>query len=743
MVNAENSGRWDADESSRPAASCTRRACCLATVVQAYTLGMSFSQTAPRMLVPVVAPALLLASPVAAQTAVNAPVDAAQSAPRTTSYDAGFFTQFAPATALDLVRRVPGFALEESNGDVRGFAGAAGNVVFNGARPSSKSDSLQTILMRIPASRVVRVEVGPGDLFGSDYSGKSQVLNVILSEEGGIDGNATIKATRLFTGRVFPNLEASVLVRWGASSISVSGATGISDNVEQGFDDVFALPGRTLVEHRDKVNTIHPHDPYVSASWGIETAPDRSVHLNGRYAPSDFRLFQTNRVTPLGGPVRDDRLRQHYKPTGYELGGDITRPLAGGALKLVALANRRDRETFDGLFNRLGGDTVGGFEQLSSSRYDEALGRLSWTRSSLLGFAIEAGAEAAYNRLKNETDLFVLGPNGARTRIDLPIDQAVVDEFRTESYLNAGRSLTSTLRLDARLAYETSHLEVSGDARTSRSLKFFKPGLTLDWKPKGGWRAQLIARRSVAQLDFYDFISSAELTADRVNGGNANLQPQRSWETRLTVEHPLLGRGLAKLELGHDRISKLQDRILTDQGFDAPGNIGTGTRYFVRVTLDVPLDSLGLRGFNFRTDDSFQKTRVRDPLTGAKRGFSGFWPSYDLSAELRRDLGKTAFGASINDRDEITFFRTDEIDSNFNHGPFVSVFAEYRPDAKTTLRLDVDNAANATGNRRRFFFDPNRTAAEPFAEEYRVRNSHVTLTFSLRRGFGSGSAAKA
>ena len=27
-------------------------------------------------------------------------------------------------------------------------------------------------------------------------------------------------------------------------------------------------------------------------------------------------------------------------------------------------------------------------------------------------------------------------------------------------------------------------------------------------------------RRTVAQLDFYDFISSAELTADRVNAGN-------------------------------------------------------------------------------------------------------------------------------------------------------------------------------------------------------------------------------
>ena len=41
-----------------------------------------------------------------------------------------------------------------------------------------------------------------------------------------------------------------------------------------------------------------------------------------------------------------------------------------------------------------------------------------------------------------------------------------------------------------------------------------------------------------------------------------NLQPQRTWEFRATVEHPLLGDGLFKLDLGHDQISMLQDRIL-------------------------------------------------------------------------------------------------------------------------------------------------------------------------------------
>ena len=676
----------------------------------------------------------MLSAPALAQTPSGGTPALAQPA-RTTSYDAAFFAQYAPATALDIVSRVPGFSIEQSNGDVRGFAGAAGNVVFNGARPSSKSDSLQTILARIPASRVLRVEIGPGDLFGSDYSGKSQVLNVILTAGGGIDGNATIKLARIYNGKLVPNAEASVLIRRGASTINLAAASGRYDSQEEGFDRLTNLPGGTFREVRRKVNTYAPHEPYVSASWGTEPAADRAFHLNARYAPSSFDLTQTNRVTPASGPLRDDRLFQTYRTPGYELGGDITRPLAGGAIKFVTLANRRERETFDASFNRVNGATIGGFEQRVSARYDELLGRLSWTRAKLLGVSFELGSEVAYNRLENATQLFVIDSGGARTQIALPIDQAVVDELRTETYVNAGRALSSTVRLDASVAFETSKLKVSGDANQQRVLRFLKPSVTLDWKPRGGWHAQVVARRKVAQLDFFDFISNAELSTSRVNGGNADLQPQRSWELRGTLEHPLLGKGQAKLEAGYDRVQMLQDRVLTAEGFDAPGNLGTGTRQFVSLTLDAPLDALGLKHFHLRSEGTLQKTRVRDPLSGQVRGWSGEWPEWRWNAELRRDAGKWAYGASVFDRDRTTFFRTDEIDTQFNSKPFVTAFAEYRPDPKTTVRLDVENLLQTAGQRERLFFTPDRTAPSPTVRELRDRNSYVMVSASLRRGF--------
>src|SRR5215212_1949319 len=186
------------------------------------------------------ASALMAVEPAFAQAAPGDQPDVAPQtqATRTTSYDAAFFTQYAPRTALDIARRVPGFNLDLGNTDIRGFAAAAGNVVINGARPSSKAETLETTLQRIPARRVSRVEVGPGDLYGADYSSKSQVLNIITSAEGGIDGNVTASVRRLYSGRLVPDGSVSALIRRGPSTINLSAGFNNNLNHEEGTDTI-------------------------------------------------------------------------------------------------------------------------------------------------------------------------------------------------------------------------------------------------------------------------------------------------------------------------------------------------------------------------------------------------------------------------------------------------------------------------------------------------------------------------
>jgi hypothetical protein len=698
-----------------------------------------------------------LATPAVARQGDAQPAAATQ-ASRTTVYDAAFFTQYAPRTALDIAQRVPGFQLDlgaAQNGvDVRGFAGAAGNVVINGARPSSKAESLETTLARIPAQRVTKVEIGPGDLFGSDYAGKSQVLNIFLSASGGTDANVSGTVRRLYDGKLVADGSASALIRNGASSINLSAGFNNFLNHEEGTDTLTDIPTGDLLEFRRKFNSYHDFNPYLSASWALEQAADKAIRLNVRWSPGQFDLFQRNRVSPADGPEHDDNLIQDYDNTVFELGGDVTRPLAGGAIKLVGLTTRRKRDNFDGYIRRdglidEGGVQNGGFEQTQNARRNETIGRLSWTRSNLLGFSVEAGAEGALNKLDNHTELLDVKEDGSTVERDLPIADAQVKEKRGEVYLNVGRTLSPALRIDAGIRYEFSRLRVTGDAFADRTLKFFKPNLTVDWKPGGEWHGQLSVRRTVAQLDFYDFISFGDLSADRINAGNADLEPQRSWEFRATVDHPLFGDGLFKLDVGHDLVSKLQDRILLcdeidhpgdpEFCFDAPGNLGTGKRYFASLTLDAPLQTLW-KGLRAKLTGTIQRTRVDDPISGEPRKWSGFFPAWQWDLTVRRDAGRLSYGFELFDNQRTTFFRTDEFDTNFNGAPAWNAFVEYRPGANTSVTLNADHTF---GKRIRLLSFPNRADPEFNFREFRERDRHLTFAITVKQTFGGGGSGVA
>jgi hypothetical protein len=300
--------------------------------------------------------------------------------------------------------------------------------------------------------------------------------------------------------------------------------------------------------------------------------------------------------------------------------------------------------------------------------------------------------------------------------------------------------------MDLGLNYETSHLTVSGDATADRKLSFPKPSLTLDWQAPGNWHAQLILRRTVAQLDFYDFISVADLASNQISGGNADLQPQRSWEGRFSVEHPLFGEGKMRLELGYDLVSLLQDRILVfdehGKGFDAPGNLGTGHRQYADLTFDAPLDRFW-KGLRVKLHGNVQRTRVDDPITGDPRDWSGFFPRWSWDADVRRDIGKFAYGFTMSDNRGWTQFRTDSFDTRYNKGfPYTDAFIEYRPASNQTLTLKLADISNTGGGRNLVEFFPNRTAGEPSVLDHRHRSSHMRIGLTFKQSFGGAGGTK-
>jgi len=526
-----------------------------------------------------------------------------------------------------------------------------------------------------------------------------------------------------------------MLLRRGRSSFNASAGFDNRATTEEGFDLLTELPSGAHAERRLKVNTYADRSAYLSGSWEHKDGENRTAHVNGRFQRAWFDLNQKNDVFPAVGAIRDDRLNQNYDSRNMEIGGDITRPLLGGGIKLIGLATRRHRHNVDTSLNRVQSQVIGGFAQDLENQRNESVVRLVWNRSNLRGWSVEMGAEGVLNSLDSNVNLFSIDAGGARTRIDLPVDQAVVKEYRGEAFVTAGRPLSPTIRMDLGLTFEASRLTVSGDAEAERVLKFLKPKATFDWRPKPGWRAQLSIARTVAQLQFEDFISNAELTNDRVNGGNADLLPQRAWEARLTLERKILGDGLIKVEAGYDRISLVQDRVPTPEGFDAPGNLGNGRIYILRSTIDAPLARLGIKGGRLTVHTSYVDTAVEDPYTHLQRHFSGY-SIFSADASFRQDLGKFAYGASFYVNSPTFFFRQNEVDKPYSQNPYVTAFVEYRPTPKTTLTFSLDNLTDVPAFRSRTFYFPDRTSPNPGLFERRHRNKHIIPQLSIKHSFG-------
>jgi hypothetical protein len=576
------------------------------------------------------------------------------------------------------------------------------------------------------------VEFGPGDVFGGEFRGRPQVLNVVTVAGGGLYGSYSAVATRVHGGQVEPGGQGSVLYKTGNHTLNATLAYENDPRRENGEDFVRRLPSGDPVERRDKTNFYTERELRASGSW--EYSADGSTYrLNGQVSREDEPLFQRNLVTVPGQPVRFDTLTQDPRSRVWELGGDATRKLWGGEGKLIALVTRRRFTGLDVLTMGALTDRPSGVRQGIADRSGESILRGTFSRP-FGKWTLEIGGEGAINTLDSDVSLATFAGDTV-TPIDLPIDDVQVRERRGEGYVAVTRDLTKTVRTNAVLAYELSRLTVAGDADARRTLGFLKPKLSVEWTASKRLRLQGLIERQVGQLDFNDFVSAAEITNDRVNGGNADLRPERTWHVEGTVQRSILGDGIAKIVLGYDRVTAVQDRVPTLDGFDAPGNLGSGTRRTARLTLDASLSSFGFTGGRLSVDALRRQTRVRDPNDGRFRRFSGESPWF-VSAELRQDLPKRKMGWGLSYYAEgpVTVYRRNELDSVYPGADDLGAFVEYRPMKALTVRLDVRNLLDREVLRERTFYNDRRS--DPTGAESRLRRQSETILLTVKGAFG-------
>jgi hypothetical protein len=615
-------------------------------------------------------------------------------------YEAAYFSQFAPRTAWDMIRRVPGFTLRTVDPERRGFAGAVGNVLIDGEQPSAKSQTLEDILQRVPAGQVVRIEIWRGTQTAGTASGESVLANVVRTPTAGA-GVWSAGFEYANRHRPAPNGYMSWVGRVGRTEYSV-GARGYSLQRN--------LPATRHIRNSDDelVEIRKERSPREFDEQALDGELTRNVfggtlRTTGQIYRSDYE--QANTLDYLGSDgerVGDEWAPYNESKRTTELGLAFRIPWGAE----VTAVHTGEQFTSSADNSKRTGATAeqSAFDQRLDS--EETIVRGTIERKLTAQRRLQVGGEAAYNTLDADLDLRAFA-DGAWFPVHVPNGRMRVEERRAESFVMHAWQV-GAWATEARLAAEYSKLDFSGDVRQSVDLTYVKPSMQLSRTFGREHQLRMRVAREVGQLDFLDFRSAVSLSDDLIDGGNPDLRPQAAWRAEVALDLRFDANAAFAVRLYHEWIDDAVDLVpLSGSDIAAPGNVGRGSLDGLQLSFALPLRRF-IPGGTLKVDSTFQQATVTDPLTRRERPMSDFERN-KIRAEFRQDVGARAFawGVKYAYDSSVTDYRMDETDRE-RKSPSLDIYLERNLFAGTKLTLSAVSVQGSPELRTRKFYEPSR-----------------------------------
>ncbi|MGQ0529529.1 MAG: TonB-dependent receptor plug domain-containing protein [Panacagrimonas sp.] len=640
-------------------------------------------------------------------------------------YPRAFFDRYSPQTALDMVRRVPGFALEDV-GDERGFGATAGNVLIDGQRPTVKSGGLEDALARIPAGAVAQVEILRGVDGGSDAAAQTVLLNLVR-----VSG-ARSSAWLLTLER---SSDPDMNVAGDAAFAQALGAWDLSTRVDglwsrwtyeryDRFD--YAADGGLLRVQREGESPSLLAEGFIS-NEARRALGDGALVINSRIGRADStRLRDRLRYADRSAQAQflgRQRIDTDEVDDTAELGLEWARPVAGDwTLKLIGLSGRNaDAETQQSRVEIP--DSASSAQQLVTDERDfEGITRATLARARSARLAPDFGLELAFNQLDSRLSADADAP--IRTR---------VEERRAEVFANLAWRVARDWTLESGLAVEHSEIQVSGGRRNRQDFAYLKPLIAISVDTDRGMRARLALQRRVGQLEFDDLADSGDLSDARALAGNAALRPDQRWRSSASLDLRARTRGALSLELFHERIDDVLEHTAFADGRFGLANLGPAEQWGLVASASLPLSAM-MRGGLIETTLDWRDASFDDPLSGRRRVITDFVP-LSGTASLRQDLQSTrlAWGVSVKFGEDLHEFYADEQRLDYSD-PQWTAFVETTRLHRLKLRLEYENIGGLDSGEIRSFHEPDRSGVAAGRQEVsRLRGSFVRI--SLSRAF--------
>jgi hypothetical protein len=654
------------------------------------------------------------------------------------TFGSDYFSQFAPVTAFDMIVRIPGFNLSGANFG-RGLGQGGANVLINGDRLTGKTD-VDDQLSRISAANVVRIEIADGAAL--DIPGLSGQVANIITKSSGLSG--TFEWSPEFRPRISPN--------WFRGNATLSGekgnltyTIGIKNEAfrqgNYGLETLIDADG-VLFETRDEIRRRSADRPGASVDLTWKPKTDHTGNLNFEINEFDFqgveRSIRTAR-TDVGSDLFVD-FTDFEDEWNMSIGADYEFP--------VSLGNTNGKLKTIGYYRFEGSPTLSVFEAfedeqlVEASRFQrqadeaETILRSEYSWFPQEGRDWQLAVEGVFNYLETDASLSEL-ENG--TLVDVELDGASIriEEKRAETTLTHSRELTDKLDIQTSIGVEYSELTTTGSNALIRDYVRPKGFLSATYNIDENklWRAKL--EREVGQLNFFDFLASADLNNDETRDANNNLVPPQSWVAELAYERSFGQGNQWNIVLDGSIIDDLVDRIPIGETGNGVGNIdSTAYTYALHSDLTLKGEDWDMNGVEVNLDFGLHFSHVDDPVEGFNRRLSGdsLW---HWSANMRHDIPQTdfAYGVELSQQRNARQFRVETTQLYVFRGPFLGVFVEHKNVFGMRLNLQLNNLLKSSDDFERQIFTNRRDIGVLDFTESREREFGVLARAQLSGTF--------